>query len=286
MHGVHGRRQAGPGEAFWQFRPFTPGEATSRIDWRRSARDDRTYIRDREWEAAQTIWIWIDRSPSMAFVSSLAPQSKLDRALVLGLAVADLLVRGGERVGLIGLTRPMASRAVVERLAEALMLDTDAPGAELPKSAPLPHRSRGVLIGDFLSDPAEIGAMLRALSGNGARGHLLAVVDPVEETFPFAGHVEFADVDTPARLRIGEAKALQATYLQRLAAHRDALAAICRSLGWTLSIHRTDRKATEALLRLSVLIADPGSAAGGPPAADAPSSADAPSAAGPGRGGR
>ena len=120
MHGVHGRRRAGMGEAFWQFRPFTPGESAGRIDWRRSARDDRIYIREREWEAAQTIWLWIDRSPSMAYVSSLARHSKLDRALVLGLAAADLLVRGGERVGLLDLTRPIASRAVVDRLAQAL----------------------------------------------------------------------------------------------------------------------------------------------------------------------
>ena len=142
MHGVHGRRRAGIGEAFWQFRPFAPGESASRIDWRRSARDDRTYIREREWEAAQTVWLWIDRSPSMAFVSRLAQQSKLDRALVLGLAAADLLVRGGERVGLLGLTRPIASRTVVDRLAEALVLASSHADDELPRPAPLPSRSR------------------------------------------------------------------------------------------------------------------------------------------------
>src|ERR1700704_2601673 len=94
MHGVHGRRRAGIGETFWQFRPFVHGEATSRIDWRRSARDDRIYIREREWEAAHTIWVWTDRSISMAYGSSLAMQPKLDRGLVLGLALADLMVRG------------------------------------------------------------------------------------------------------------------------------------------------------------------------------------------------
>ncbi len=150
MHGVHGRRRAGIGEAFWQFRPFAPGESASRIDWRRSARDDRTYVREREWEAAQTVWLWIDRSASMAFVSRLAQQAKLERALVLGLAAADLLVRGGERVGLLGLTRPIASRAVVDRLAQALVLASGHAEDELPRPAPLPSRSRAVLIGDWL----------------------------------------------------------------------------------------------------------------------------------------
>jgi uncharacterized protein (DUF58 family) len=88
-HGVHGRRQAGVGENFWQFRPAVTGEAAGRIDWRRSARDDRTYVREREWEAAHTVFIWMDRSPSMGFVSSLAREPKVDRAVVLGLAAGS-----------------------------------------------------------------------------------------------------------------------------------------------------------------------------------------------------
>ncbi|MEY3552117.1 MAG: hypothetical protein RL735_465, partial [Pseudomonadota bacterium] len=113
MHGVHGRRRAGTGETFWQFRPFVFGESSNRIDWRRSARDDRLYVREREWEAAHTVWIWCDRSPSMGYVSGLALQPKIDRGLVLGLALADLLVRGGERVGILGLTRAFAARNIV-----------------------------------------------------------------------------------------------------------------------------------------------------------------------------
>ena len=265
MHGVHGRRRAGIGEAFWQFRPFTPGESTSRIDWRRSARDDRTYIREREWEAAQTLWLWVDRSPSMAFVSRLAQQAKLDRGLVLGLAAADLLVRGGERVGFLELTRPIASRNIVDRLAQALMASPERQEAELPLPAPLPARSRAILVGDWLSDTAEVTATLQALAANGAKGHVVAIADPVEESFPFDGHIEFTDVDSAARLRLGEARSLRDTYLIRLAAHRDAIAGACRRLGWSFTVHRTDRPASEALLRLAVLIADGGvaDAAGG-----------------------
>ncbi len=259
MHGVHGRRRAGVGEAFWQFRPFVAGEAVSRIDWRRSARDDRTYIREREWEAAQTLWVWIDRSPSMAFRSDLALQSKLDRALVLGLAAADLLVRGGERVGLLGLTRPMASRRIVELMAEALIRSAEAASTELPQGASLSPRSRGILIGDWLCDADDFASTLRALSADGARGHVIAIADPVEESFPFGGHVEFADPDSTARLRLGEASSLRQTYLERLGAHRDALLTACRQLGWSFGVHRTDRPASEALLRLAILSADGGS---------------------------
>lgn len=263
MHGVHGRRRSGVGEAFWQFRPFTAGESASRIDWRRSARDDRTYVREREWEAAQTVWLWIDRSPSMDFASDLARTSKADRALVLGLATADLLVRGGERVALLGLTRPLAARNVVDRFAEALSGPDGLRGApdELPPSAPLPARSRALLVGDFLSGAEEVAGRIAALGSGGALGHVIAVCDPAEETFPFAGHVELADTDGPGRLRLGQAAALRDTYLDKLARHRDRIAEACRRQGWTFAVHRTDRPATEALLRLATLLADGGAAA-------------------------
>ena len=253
MHGVHGRRRAGPGESFWQFRPFVPGETAGGIDWRRSARDDRTYIREREWESAHTVFLWMDRSPSMAFASSLASTSKLDRALVLGLAAADLLVKGGERVGVPGLLPPMARRGAIEVIAEALAVD-ERRGVgpdELPPPTPLPPRSRALYIGDWLADPGDVVAAIATAASRGAGGHLVMIADPAEDSFPFEGHVEFSDSDSAARLRIGEAQGLRSTYLKRLAAHRETIRDACRARGWTLALHRTDRPATEALLGIA-----------------------------------
>ncbi|MGO9004424.1 MAG: DUF58 domain-containing protein [Beijerinckiaceae bacterium] len=253
MHGVHGRRRAGIGETFWQFRPFVIGESSAGIDWRRSARDERLYVREREWEAAHTVFVWMDRSASMGFVSKLALQSKLDRALVLGLAAADLLVRGGERVGILGLTRAIAARNIVEIFAEALLAEERAAGfvpAELPPGLSLDARTQAVLIGDFLSDAGEIARVVRTLTARGARGHIVMIADPVEETFPFTGHTEFIDVDSHATLRVGNAEAFRDDYVARLAAHRDAVLAAARQRGFTFLLHRTDRPASEALLAL------------------------------------
>ena len=253
MHGVHGRKRAGVGETFWQFRPFVWGESTTRIDWRRSARDDRIYVREREWEAAHTVWIWMDRSASMAYASTLAMQPKLDRALVLGLALADLLVRGGERVGLPGLTRALATRGIVERFAQVLIEDertTGANPAELPPADALPPRTQAVLIGDFLSALNDIRAAIHGMASRGARGHVVMIADPVEETFPFTGHTEFLAVDSSATLRVGEAQSFRADYIARLAAHRDAVREICLSRGWSFTLHRTDKPAAQALLAL------------------------------------
>jgi uncharacterized protein (DUF58 family) len=253
MHGVHGRKRAGIGETFWQFRPFISGESTTGIDWRRSARDDRIYVREREWEAAHTVYIWMDRSPSMSFVSKLAPQSKVDRALVLGLAAADLLVRGGERVGILGLTRAIATRNIVEVFAETLLADERSNGyapAELPPGIALDARTQAILIGDFLCDPADLARAMQALTVRGARGHLVMIVDPVEETFPFTGNTEFIDVDSPATLRVGKAEAFRDDYVSRLAAHRDAVLSAARRRGFSVLLHRTDNPASQALLAL------------------------------------
>jgi len=255
LHGVHGRRRAGEGETFWQFRPFVAGEAAGRIDWRRSAKDERLYVREREWEAAHTVFIWIDRSPSMWFASDLALQPKIDRALVLGLACADLLVRGGERAGLLGLTPALAPRNIVERLAEVLLAEEAAAGyapEELPAAVNLPRGAKAILIGDFLADPALIAATIESISASGARGHLVMIADPVEETFPFSGNTEFVDVDSEARLRAGQAETFRAEYIRRLGLHREAIGASARTRGWSLMVHRTDKPATAALLALRV----------------------------------
>src|SRR5215207_10972663 len=123
IHGLHGRRRAGPGENFWQYRRFISGEPARRVDWRRSARDEHLYVREQEWEAAHTVWIWPDRSPSMVFSSPMVSETKRDRTLVVAFALAEILVEGGERVGIPGLMRPSASRNVIDKMAQAMIHD-------------------------------------------------------------------------------------------------------------------------------------------------------------------
>src|SRR5918995_3526330 len=253
-HGIHGRRRAGIGETFWQFRPFVTGEAAQRVDWRRSARDDRLYVREREWEAAQNVWLWIDRSASMGYVSSLAQASKVERALVLGMALGDTFVNAGERVGVLGLMRARASRQIAEKIAQAIAGDPYNLDDDLPPRAPIGRFDEAVLVSDFLSPVDDIAAAVDGIAGRGGRGHLVMVVDPVEETFPFAGQAVLHEPEIGLQLRVGDAGSWGAAYRDRIKLHRDALADIARRRGWTLTIHHTDRPATEAALRVLTLL--------------------------------
>ena len=250
--GWHGRRVAGRGETFWQFRPFLPGETANAIDWRRSARDDHFYIREKEWEAAHLVWLWADLSRSMDFRSRLAPVSKRDRAIVLLLALAELLATAGERVGLLGESDPILARNAAERIAEFLA----RAGPRPPETAILRRFSDVVLIGDWLDPLEDTERILDQVVRSGARAHLVQVVDPIEETFPYAGRTEFHDPESGARFVVGRAEQYRDDYRARLAALRERLALLCRRLDWTFLIHRTDRPATEVLLALHARLAD------------------------------
>jgi uncharacterized protein (DUF58 family) len=200
----------------------------------------------------------------MRFGSNLAEGSKLDRAIVLTLALADLAVRGGERVGLIGLSRPIASRGIIDRFAQVLLAaerTETAPAPALPPPAPISSRSKIVLIGDFLSPDPEVARSLAALGAVGAEGHLLMIADPIEETFPFAGHTEFLETAGDRRYRAPRAENLREGYLARLAAHREAVRAAAAKRGWDAALHRTDHSASAALLGLTARLAERGPSA-------------------------
>lgn len=259
-HGVHGRRRAGPGETFWQFRQYESNDSTTLIDWRRSASASHVYVREREWEAAHTVWLWPDLSASMNFQSTLAPVSKRDRAVVLMLALAELLVRGGERVGLLGLTTPTASRRATARLAESLIAHGDEPAltSGLPPAARISRFSGTVLISDFLDPLDKIADALKRLAGADITGHLIQVLDPIEESLAFEGRMEFIDPEGGQRWIGDRVESLRDEYRERLEAHRRGLRELANRLGWSLLVHHTDRPATEPMLNVIARLQDNG----------------------------
>lgn len=246
--GWHGRRKSGPGESFWQFRPYVDGDTATRIDWRRSARDDHYYIRDQEWESAQTVALWCDLSPSMLFQSRLSRSSKESRALVLTLALAMLLSRSGERIALPALLPAFAARNGAERVAVALATAQQPDG--LPALAGFPGYGEAVLISDFLYPPDELEEFSRRLAERNIRAHLVKVMDPVEAAFPYSGRTRFHDPETGQQLLTGRAESYAEEYRQLFAAHTEMLANICRRRGWSFTAHSTDSSAGATLLHL------------------------------------
>jgi uncharacterized protein (DUF58 family) len=253
--GVHGRRRVGQGETFWQFRQYEPGDSAQRIDWRESAKSQRLYVRETEWEAAQSVWLWSDASASMDYTSGRELESKRDRADLLLLALAGLLMRGGERATLLGSgLRPATGRVMLNRIAAQIGLPTRA-RAGLPAFEVLPRHAQLVLIGDLLSPLEQINALVGRFLAAGVRGHMLQVLDPAEETLPFDGRVRFEGMEGDGTVLISRVETVREEYIGRLAHHRAGLAAIARGAGWSFSTHRTDRPPHAALLALYAALA-------------------------------
>ncbi|WP_237216882.1 DUF58 domain-containing protein [Falsiroseomonas oryziterrae] len=251
MPGLHGRRRAGPGEAFWQFRAYVPGDQANRIDWRQSGKSDRLFIRETEWEAAQTVALWIASGPGMEWRSSKEVPTKTLRAQVLLLALASLLLRGGERVRLFGLPRPFAGRPALPAIADSL-----AQMAPRPEDHRLARHARAVLFGDFWEPLETTRAAISALAAQGVRGHVLQVLDPAEETLPYAGRVRFEGVGAEiAPALVPRVEAVREVYAERVQRHRAALAALAQSAGWSFATHRTDQPPETALLALHQVLA-------------------------------
>ena len=192
--GAHGRRRAGVGDDFWQYRPAQIGDSLRMIDHRRSAMGDQEFVREREWQIAQSVMMWVDQGASMRFSSDSALPQKADRARILGLALAIMLLRGGERVGLTGTTLPPRSgNPQVLRLAEVFSQDADVDYSPPEHRAMIPH-ARAVFISDFMGDMSGVELALTKAADRGVRGVLFHVLDPSEEAFPFTGRTIFESV--------------------------------------------------------------------------------------------
>ena len=257
--GVHGRRRVGQGDSFWQYRPFLPGDARARIDWRASAKADRAFIRETEWEAAQTVFLWRDGSPSMDWRSGAAVPFKRERADLLLLATAALLLRGGERVRLLGgPARLPGGRGALEGVAHALAELPDTGG--LPPDTALPRHARVVLVGDLLSPLPQIQATVAALAAVPVQGYLLQVLDPAEALLPYSGRVRFQGVEAERDHLVPRVEGIRGAYADALTAQVQGLAALSAAAGWGFGTHRTDHAAEGALLALYAGLAGPGRA--------------------------
>lgn len=245
--GVHGRRRVGQGDSFWQYRPFVAGDASSRIDWRASAKADRTFIRETEWEAAQTVVLWRDASPSMEWRSGAAVPFKRERADLLLLATAALLLRGGERVRLLGgPVRLPGGRGALEGIAHALSDLPDTGG--LPAEHSLPRHARVVLIGDFLSPLPQVRATVGALAAIPVQGYLLQVLDPAEALLPYTGRVRFQGTEAEGDHLVPRVEGVREAYAAALTTQVQGLAALAAAAGWGFGTHRTDHAPEAALL--------------------------------------
>jgi uncharacterized protein (DUF58 family) len=248
MIGDHGRRRAGVGDTFWQYRPAQNHDEIRSIDWRRSARSDSQFVQDKEWQIAQSILMWVDQSASMSFTSLNDGTTKGTRARTLALASAILLLRGGERVGLTGNVLPPRRGEVQVAQMAALLSQDHADDFGTPDATGMVAHSRALFVSDFMGDLTGLETAMAKAADRDVRGALVQILDPSEEAFPFDGRTIFESMSGTMRHETLKAHDLRSRYLDRLAQRKDHLASLARAAGWQYNIHHTDTPAASALL--------------------------------------
>jgi len=252
--GVHGRRRVGQGDSFWQFRRFVSGDSLARVDWRQSAKSGRGppegwFVRETEWEAAQTVCLWRDASASMHWRSRQGAVDKYDRAELLLLALCALLLRGGERVMMMrDDARPITSSAALDGLAAELSMARDDSG--LPPPVRLPRHGAVVLFSDFLSPPKDVQAVIARFAAVPVTGYLLQILDPAEAALPYRGRIRFRGLERDGDILVPRVETVRDVYTQRMAAQQAALSNMCASAGFGFGVHHTDHRPETALLTL------------------------------------
>lgn len=253
LRGPHGRRRVGQGERFWQFRAYQAGDMPRDIDWRQSGKRDDVFVREREHEAAQTLWVYRDASASMQFSSGKYPP-KRDYAETLVLAAALLALEAGERVGSLGADRRAHSHVNALPQLQELLDAAPSVGAAL-----VPPVSRAIVLvaSDFYTEIANTDALCAAVAARQGHPVLLQVCDPAEETMPYRGRVRFEEIEAPEGVEamlVDDVRGLRDAYLEKFAAHRRLLDDTARRYGGALVCVNTGDDPAAALGRVLAAI--------------------------------
>lgn len=254
LSGEHSRKKPGSGEQFWQFRDYTSSDRPQDIDWRQSAKTDHVYIRQKEWQTAQTLHFWVHDGPGMAFCSSPHLDSKEQRAKIIALALALLATKAGEKITLLDRSiTPGRTEHTLQKLAEKLCAPPSIPPAPMPESErlSLPKNSSAILIGDFLSEPNKLYQSFKTLSEQCDVSFVLHILDPAELDLPYSGRAHFIETghEHNAAL-IDHTDSIRQTYQARITEHIQQVQTLCHSLHWGYECHSTDQDITQALVKI------------------------------------
>ncbi|PZO66481.1 MAG: hypothetical protein DI498_07130 [Paracoccus denitrificans] len=253
--GTHGLRRAGSGEDFWQYRPAAAGETARQIDWRRSARSDEAFVRDLEAQTAQNATLWVSCGQGMLWSGDPSRETKYARAQLLALSLALVLLRGGERVAMLG-DPPRAGRTQADQIARTLAMAKESAGdADAPDPTLLRGGQRVVLFGDFLAPESNPAPFLTRAAAAGVGGVLVQILDPDEITFPLTGALQLRSASGATRFQTRNAAAMRDAYLTRLSERRAMLGRTCEAAGWQFGTHDAGSPPAQALGWLSATLA-------------------------------
>lgn len=254
LTGHHAQKRAGTGEKFWQFREYDPSDRPQDIDWRQSAKTDRVYVRQKEWQTTQTAMIWAQNNENMTYASDQAIASKGDTAKILALAIGMMLSKTGELITSLELSSQAGrSDHAIEKLGRALL---DIETGDLPdiQKAAVKKNCSLILVSDFLAPIEEIEECFSSLAAQADNAVIIQVLDPTELTMPFEGRIVFEAPGTHDDYLIENVEAVRADYLDVLNRQIRNIKQLCHLHQWNWVLHSTDSPIRQTLTDIQLML--------------------------------
>jgi len=231
----------GEGLTFADYRRYSPGDDTRRIDWKLFARTEEYFIKQFEEERSLTVHVLVDASGSMDYGEG--PTHKFEYAAKLGLGFAYLTAEETNDFR-FGTVRERADRLDTGRSNRGELLslidqlnDTAPAGTASLETAlsaytsQIRSRSLVVVLSDCLEDAEAIESGVAALARKDVDVLVVRVIAPGERDPDVVGDALFVDPESEATRRSYFSGSLAEDYASRLEAHVDDVSDRVTALG-------------------------------------------------------
>ena len=260
--GLHRARLHGSSVEFAEHKEYSAGDEIRHLDWKVYAKADRYYVKRFEQESELTAYLVLDASGSMAYAGDSL--SKLEYASILIAALAYLLIKQRDKVGLLVFGDPALERYVPARAPPAHLHDLLAVIEEVnqrgaagdePVSGALDRiaelarsrRSMITLVSDMFDGGDQALPILKRLRARGHDVTLFHTLHPHELELPFEGLTLFESLEAPRRL-LANPGAIRKEYKRRLDAFLSRVERDCTEGGIEYHPVPTTRPLERALL--------------------------------------
>lgn len=258
VSGMHRSPYHGFSIEFTEHREYAPGDDLRYLDWKVLGRTDKFYLKQFEEETNLTCSLLLDTSQSMTYQSTAAPMSKLDYARCVAAALAYLVLKQRDSVGLVTFdneiraslrasSSPSHWEQLVRVMEQSVAERKTSVGAIFHDVAErLRRRGIVVILSDMFDDVETAVAGLKHLRHRRSEVILFHVLDPAELEFPFEEATRFRGLEAWPDV-VTEPKALRRAYLDEFQRYLRQLEQGCRSAQIDYVLMRTDRSLETAM---------------------------------------
>jgi len=260
LSGLHRSPHQGQSVEFAEHKEYAPGDELRHIDWKAYGKLDRYYVKQFEHETNLRAFLVLDASASMGYRGPDEGLSKLEYATVLAAALAYLLVRQQDAVGLViaqgedlHYLPPRAHvghfPAVLSILEKVEPRGTTDLGRAVDFVAEKVRRRAAIFVLSDLFDfrPQAVARItdLRRMKNDVSIFHVL---DPWELEFPFEDATRFVGLEGEGEIEV-DPREIRASYLREMEKLRENARALSLQADVTYELARTDAPMDRLLLR-------------------------------------